>query len=124
MYANLRVISIGGVWKWFHSISRPRKPYGGKTFIISEIEKKSVSHLQALAAILDFGSSIANISFREKCLILMFLIIEFSRRMKKEFLNSDHFEISQIMAVILDFGPGAQNIGSSGKCLFLMFLRI
>ena len=51
------------------------------------------------------ASRVANIGFREKCLILMFLRIEFSTRLKKEFLNSDHFEISHIMAAILDFGP-------------------
>ena len=70
------------------------------------------------------GSRVANVGFREKCIILMFLSIKLSTRLKKEFLNSDHFEIYQIMAAILDFGSRVANIGFKAKCLNLMFLRI
>ena len=69
---------------------------------MSEISQNYGSHLRNL------GSSVTNIGFREKCLILMFLRIKFSIRIEKEFLNSDNFEISQkklkFMAAILDFG--------------------
>ena len=66
---------------------------------MSEISQNYGSHLRNL------GSSVTNIGFREKCLILMFLRIKFSIRIEKEFLNSDNFEnFSKFMAAILDFG--------------------
>ena len=54
-----------------------------------------------MAAIL--GSSIADTGFREECLIIIFLIIDFPQD-EIIFLNLDHFDITQIMAAILDFG--------------------